>query len=137
MFSEISNSKEVPILFFISTILIPKYNPHTKSSHRRCSAKKGVLRNFAKFTGKHLCQRLFFKKHCTKSFLLRISWFFVQRKACYFIKKETLAQAFSCELCEISKNLFFYRHFRATTSYIPEFQNDVLIYHVLINIIFF
>ena len=137
MFSEISNSKEVPILFFISTILIPKYNPHTKSSHRRCSAKKGVLRNFAKFTGKHLCLRLFFKKHCTKSFLLRISWFFVQWKACYFIKKETLAQLFSCELCEISKNLFFYRHFRATTSYIPEFQNDVLIYHVLINIIFF
>ena len=24
--------------------------------------KKGVLRNFTKFTGKHLCQRLFFKK---------------------------------------------------------------------------
>ena len=24
--------------------------------------KKGVLRNFAKFTGKHLCQRLFFNK---------------------------------------------------------------------------
>ena len=24
--------------------------------------KKGVLRNFTKFTGKHLCQRLFFNK---------------------------------------------------------------------------
>ena len=24
--------------------------------------KKGVLTNFAKFTGKHLCQSLFFKK---------------------------------------------------------------------------
>ena len=31
-----------------------------RSSHRRCSVKKGVLRNFAKFTGKHLCQTLFF-----------------------------------------------------------------------------
>ena len=31
-----------------------------RSSHRRCSVKKDVLRNFAKFTGKHLCQRLFF-----------------------------------------------------------------------------
>ena len=30
-----------------------------KSSHLRCSVKKGVLGNFAKFTGKHLCQRLF------------------------------------------------------------------------------
>ena len=33
-----------------------------KSSHQRCSVKKGVLRNFAKFTGKHLCQSLFFNK---------------------------------------------------------------------------
>ena len=33
-----------------------------RGSHRRCSVKKGVLRNFAKFTGKHLCQCLFFNK---------------------------------------------------------------------------
>ena len=33
-----------------------------RSSHRRCSVKKGVLGNFAKFTGKHLCQRLFLNK---------------------------------------------------------------------------
>ena len=26
-----------------------------------------------------------------------------------FIKKEALAQVFSCEFCEISKNTFFYR----------------------------
>ena len=32
----------------------------------RCSVKKGVLRNFAKFTGKHLCQRLFFNKVAKK-----------------------------------------------------------------------
>ena len=47
--------------------------------------KKGVLRNFTKFTGKHLCRSLFFKK-------------------------ETLAQVFSCEFCEISKNAFFTEH---------------------------
>ena len=29
---------------------------------RRCSLKKGILRNFAKFTGKQLCQSLFFNK---------------------------------------------------------------------------
>ena len=46
--------------------------------------KKGVLRNFTKFTGKHL-------------------W------ACNFIKKETLTQVFCCEFCEISKNTFFHR----------------------------
>ena len=33
-----------------------------RSSHRRCSVRKGVLSNFAKFTGKHLCQSLFFNK---------------------------------------------------------------------------
>ena len=30
------------------------------SSHRRCSIKKGVLKNFAKFTGKDLCQSPFY-----------------------------------------------------------------------------
>ena len=33
-----------------------------RSSHQRCSVKKGVLRNFAKFRGKYLCQSLFFNK---------------------------------------------------------------------------
>ena len=33
-----------------------------RSSHQRCSLGKGVLGNFAKFTGKHLCQSLFFNK---------------------------------------------------------------------------
>ena len=31
-----------------------------RSSQRKCSFKKGVLKIFAKFTGKHLCQSLFF-----------------------------------------------------------------------------
>ena len=33
-----------------------------RSSQRWCSKKKGVLKNFAKFTGKSLCQSLFFNK---------------------------------------------------------------------------
>ena len=33
----------------------------------------------------------------------------VQPQACNFIKKETVAQVFSCEFCEISKSTFFYR----------------------------
>ena len=33
-----------------------------RSSHHKCSMKKGVLRNITKFTGKHLCQSLFFNK---------------------------------------------------------------------------
>ena len=65
------------------------------SSRPEVFCKKGVLRNFTKFTGKHLCQSLFFNK--------------VADLACNFIKKETLAQVFPCEFCEISKNTFFYR----------------------------
>ena len=57
---------------------------NARSSHRRCFVKKGVLRNFAKLTEKHLRQRLFFKK-------------------------ESLAQVFFWEFCEISKNIFSYR----------------------------
>ena len=64
------------------------------SSHPEVFCRKDVLRSFAKFTGKHLCQSLFL-----------IKW---QASACSFIKKETLAQTLSRELCEISKNTFSY-----------------------------
>ena len=57
----------------------------TRSSHPEVFCKKGVPRNFAKLTGKHLCQGLFFDKTCN------------------FTKKETMAQVFSCK---ISKNNF-------------------------------
>ena len=54
--------------------------------------KKGVLRDFAKFTGKHLCYSPFLNK--------------IAGMACNFIKKETLTRVFSCEFCEITKNTF-------------------------------
>ena len=31
-------------------------------------------------------------------------------QACNFIKRETLAQVFSCEFCEIFKNIYFQEH---------------------------
>ena len=33
-----------------------------RSSHQKCSIKKGVLKNFTKFKGRQLCQSLFFNK---------------------------------------------------------------------------
>ena len=33
-----------------------------RSSHQRCSVRKVALKNFANFTGKHLCQSLFLNK---------------------------------------------------------------------------
>ena len=53
-----------------------------RNSRPEVFCKKCVLRNSAKFTGKHLCQSLFFNN---------------------------VAQVFSCEFCEISKNTFSYR----------------------------
>ena len=39
---------------------------------RTCSVRKGVFRNFAKFTGKHLCQSLFFmNKEFSKAIMAR------------------------------------------------------------------
>ena len=37
-------------------------------------------------------------------------------KFCSFIKKETLAQVFSCEFCEISKNTFHIEHLQTSAS---------------------
>ena len=64
--------------------------------------KKGVLENFAKFLGKHLCQSLFFNK--------------VAGLRPATLLKKRLAQVFSYEFCEISKNILFTEHLRATAS---------------------
>ena len=48
------------------------------------------------------------------SFLIRLQA--LQAKACNFVKKETLAQVFSCESCKISKNTFFTEHLGTTAS---------------------
>ena len=76
------------------------YNPENVRNYRSRSqevfCKKGVYRNFAKCTGKHLCQSFFFNKVAGLS-----------PESCNFIKKETLTKVFSCEFCETSQNTFF------------------------------
>ena len=48
--------------------------------------------------------------------------FYIQKRVCFIIKKrlcfkkETLAQVFCCEFCEIFKNTFFTEHFPVTAS---------------------
>ena len=61
--------------------------------------KKGVPRNIANFTAKHLCQSLFFNK-----------------VACNFIKKETLALVLSCESAKFLRALFLTEHLWTTAS---------------------
>ena len=65
-------------------ILCRFHNLQYRSSRPEVLCRKGVLRNSGKFTGKHLCQSLFFNK-------------------------VALTQVFSCEFCKISKNVFFYK----------------------------
>ena len=43
-------------------MIVHKISSGPEAVTRKCSIKKGVLRNFAEFTGKHLCQSLFFNK---------------------------------------------------------------------------
>ena len=38
------------------------WNRNFRSIHQRCSVRNSVFRNFTKFAGKHLCQRLIFNK---------------------------------------------------------------------------
>ena len=55
------------------------------------------------------------------------SLFFKVAGAAYnFIKKENLAQAFSCEFCKVSKNTFSTCHTRNTASGGGGFKSQVL-----------
>ena len=46
------------MIFYFTVLGAPKY----RSSLPEVFCEKGMLRNFAKFTGKHLCPSLFFNK---------------------------------------------------------------------------
>ena len=81
-----------------------KKNPETV---RRKRFKKGFLKNFAKFTGKHLCQGLFFNK---------VAGLSLQRN---FIKKGTLTKVFSCEFSQGFQNTIFYETLPVVASETP------------------
>ena len=48
--------------FILQKLFLLVVSTQCKDSHRRCSIKRGVFKNLAKFTGKQLCQSLFFNK---------------------------------------------------------------------------
>ena len=75
-----------PTLLFINILeqrAISSSSIH-RSSRPEVFWKKGILKIFTEFSGKHLCQSI-------------------------FIKKEALAQVFSYEFCEIFENIYFYK----------------------------
>ena len=67
--------------------------------------KKGVL-EFSQNSQEKTCTRVIFLNEVAGL------------QACNFIKKETVAQVFSCEFCEIFKNTFFTEHLWTTASII-------------------
>ena len=83
-------------LFWKTNICYPR------SSHQRCSVRKGVLRNFTKSQ----------ENTCARASDLQL----------YYKRVQVLrvkVQVFSCELCEISKNTFPYRTTLVAASFIP------------------
>ena len=94
-----------------------------RSSRLAVFRKKDALENFTKFTGKHLCQSLFFNKvpGITPATLL----------------KKRLAQVFSCEFCEIFKNTFFYRTSPVAASERVFFSGKSILTHFISLISFY
>ena len=69
---------------------------------------KGVFRNFAKFTGRHLYQSLFFDK------IVGGAW--------NLLEEEALTKEFLCEFGKIFKNTFFTEQLWATDSVTSGFR---------------
>ena len=67
MYSETGNAVRFEIfiagLGFTHFLIYMKHpTQNSRSCHQKCSVRKGVLKNFTKFTGKHLWQTLFLIK---------------------------------------------------------------------------
>ena len=79
------------------------YNSHMLKKNHRSSrlevfCKKGCLRNFAKFTGKHKCQSLFFNKVAG-----------LRPETCNFIKKIIWHRNFPENFARFLRTPFLYR----------------------------
>ena len=84
--------------------------------------KKGVLKDFAKFTEKHLCLGLFV--------LMKL-----HGEICNFIKKRDSATGVFLWIYEIFKKILLTQHLRVTASGVERYGFSLQIYHFL-NILF-
>ena len=93
---------EIQQVEYTQGVHLMSQTPEGKKQPPEVFYKKGVLKNFAKFTRKHQYQSLFLRK--------------LQALACNFIEKEILPQMFSYIFCKIFKDTFSTEHLRATVS---------------------
>ena len=95
-----------------------------KSSRLEVFCKKGVLKNFAKFTEKHLCQSIFFNKvaglrqNFQKHLFLQNSsggcfWRF-RVKPASLLKKRLWDRCFPVNFVKVLNNTFFTEHLQTT-----------------------
>ena len=103
----LGKSNVLPFLFLVLIKGMRRWC-ESRSSHRRCSAKKVVLKNFAVFTRKRLYWSLF---------LIKLQAF---RPAT--VLKSTPTQTFSCEYCEILKSIYFEKHLWTAASVSQRFS---------------
>ena len=121
-----------------------------RSSCPEVFCKKGVLNNFAKSSGSFNMKKLQkqpLEVFCKKKLFLEISpnsqkapvpgLFLIKlrAKAEKRFKKETLAQVFSCEFCEISNNTLFTEHLRATGSNVYRSFWEPLVYSTALVVV--
>ena len=71
---------------------------HHRNSHPETFYKNGALKNFVKFTEKHLCQSFFLIE--------------MQTGGLQLYQKETLVQVFSSEFCKIFTNIYFIKTYQ-------------------------
>ena len=83
-----------------------------RSSRPDVFCKKGILRNFGKFTGKHKCQSLYLNK--------------VAGQACNFIKIETLTQVFPVNFPKFLRTPFLREHLRWLLLVLTNFGTTML-----------
>ena len=74
----------------------------SRSSHRRCFVRKGVLRNFVKLTGKQLCKSLYFNKVACRLVTL--------------LKKRLRQRCFPVNFAKFLRTSFLIKHLWATAS---------------------
>ena len=78
-----------------------------RSSHQRCSVRKGVLANFATFTEKHLSQSLFFNKFA--GLRLTFSCYFLNDVAGYHESAKTHNMSWITRVTDKNlKNIFYW-----------------------------
>ena len=83
--------------YWIATDYLSELWSLFRSSNMSCSVRKGVPRNLEKFTGKHLCQSLFFNK-------------FGELKPAILLKKRLWHRCFPVSFDKFLRTPFFLEH---------------------------